>query len=120
MSPRLRVPVLVVAAVPLLLAACSSSSASSTTTGSGPEPTPAAVVELKFVSFLPGRVTIHVGQTVEWKWEDSPVAHNVTFANFSTPTQADGTFFHTFDKAGTYTYRCTVHATMTGEVVVLP
>ncbi|HLX89830.1 MAG TPA: plastocyanin/azurin family copper-binding protein [Acidimicrobiales bacterium] len=119
MSPRLRFPALVVAAVSLPLAACSSSSSSSTTS-SGSHPSPSATVQIKFVSFEPSKVTIHAGQTVEWQWADSPVAHNVTFSGFGTPTQADGTYFHTFDTAGTYTYRCTVHATMTGEVVVLP
>ena len=119
MSPRLRFPVLVVAAVSLPLAACSSSSTSSTTS-SGSHPAPSAVVQIKFVSFEPSKVTIHAGQTVEWKWEDSPVAHNVTFSGFGTTTQTDGSFFHTFDTPGNYPYRCTVHATMTAEVVVLP
>ena len=122
MSSRRLVPALALCALSVPLAACSSSStpSSSGSSTSGTGPPPAAVVEIKFVSFLPGKVTIHAGQTVEWKWEDSPVAHNVTFSGFSTTTQTDGTFFHTFNTPGTFSYRCTVHATMSGEVVVLP
>ncbi len=121
MSARPAVPALIVAALCVPLAACSSSSPSSSGSGtSNTGPAPSAVVVLKFVSFAPAKVTIHAGQTVEWKFEDAPVSHNVTFSDFGTPTQTNGNFFHTFDTPGTYHYRCTVHATMTGEVDVLP
>lgn len=122
MSPRLRVLVAAVPALGLSLSACSSSSTPSGSGGggSGAHPAPSAVVVLKYVSFAPARVTIHAGQTVEWKWQDAPIAHNVTFRTFASPTEASGTFFHTFDAPGTYSYRCTIHQTMTGEVVVLP
>ena len=79
-----------------------------------------AVVDLKFISFVPQQVTVHVGQAVEWKFEDDPVAHNVTFTGFASPTEAAGTFFHTFEQPGTFHYRCTIHVNMTGTVVVLP
>jgi len=77
-----------------------------------------AVVVLKNVSFNPSVVTISVGQTVEWVWEDNPIPHNVTFDDFASPTQQTGTFFHTFNAPGVYHYRCTIHATMVGTVVV--
>ena len=119
MSLHSRLPVAAVAALGLTLGACSSSpSTAGGSSSSGPKP--AAVVLLKYVSFVPARVTIHAGQTVEWKWEDEPVGHNITFRTFSTPTQDTGTYFHTFDTPGTYPYRCTVHQTMTATVVVLP
>ena len=35
-----------------------------------------------------GTVTIHAGQTVEWKWEDAPAEHNVSFGDFVSPVQA--------------------------------
>lgn len=104
----------------LALSSCSSGSASTTSTTSPPHGPVGAVVELKFISFKPQKVTIHVGQAVEWKWEDAPVSHNVTFSGFASPTMSTGTFFHTFDQAGTYDYRCSIHADMTGTVVVVP
>jgi plastocyanin len=112
-------------ALGLVAAACGggssgSASSSSTSAPTGTTQPPAAVVVLKFVSFEPGEVTIHAGQTVEWKWEDAPVVHDVTFAHFASPNQATGTWFHTFPTPGTYPYRCTDHATMTGVVDVLP
>ncbi|MHB8438997.1 MAG: cupredoxin domain-containing protein [Acidimicrobiales bacterium] len=91
--------------------------------GTGPVttgPTPSAVVNIQYVSFEPSRITIHAGQTVEWVWKDAPIDHNVSFASFASPTQSTGTYFHTFDTPGTYSYRCTIHATMTGQITVLP
>ena len=123
MSLRLRALVPLVALLGLVAAACGTGgnepvNSSSNQSSSGPAPS--AVVHLHFVSFEPASVTIHAGQTVEWIWNDAPVAHNVTFADFASPTQATGTFFHTFDTPGDYTYRCTVHATMTAVVHVVP
>jgi plastocyanin len=125
MSLQLRVVAASAAVCGLSLAACSSSP-SGAGGGSGgsadtvSEPTPSAVVLLKYVSFLPARTTIHAGQTVEWKWEDEPISHNVTFGSFGSSTADHGTYFHTFDTPGTYRYQCTVHQTMTGVVVVQP
>jgi plastocyanin len=102
--------------VPVASACSSGSSAPTTSAAHGPV---GVVVTLKFVAFAPQNVTVRVGQAVEWKWEDAPVPHNVTFANFHSPTQATGTFFHTFTQPGTYPYRCTIHSDMTGTVVVL-
>ena len=80
----------------------------------------AAVVKLQYRNFLPHAVTIHTGQTVEWEWDDYPYPHNVTFSGFASPTQASGTYYHTFTSPGTYWYRSTTRGNMTGEVVVLP
>jgi len=105
----------------LALSSCSSHpSTSSTPTTSAAHGPVGAVVDLKFISFVPQQVTVHVGQAVEWKFEDDPVAHNVTFTGFASPTEAAGTFFHTFEQPGTFHYRCTIHVNMTGTVVVLP
>jgi plastocyanin len=89
--------------------------------------TPAAVVMIgsapatdanDVVSFVPTSVTIHVGQTVEWKWDDSSVPQNVTFAGFQSATQTTGTYFHTFDSPGVFPYTSTVHFEINGQVVV--
>jgi plastocyanin len=89
--------------------------------------TPAAVVMIgsapatdanDVVSFVPTSVTIRAGQTVEWKWDDSSVPQNVTFAGFQSATQTRGTYFHTFDSPGVFPYTSTVHFEINGQVVV--
>ena len=62
---------------------------------------------------------VHVakGATVTWKWVGAD-AHNVTFKSFHSKIQNKGTFKHTFKKAGTFRYQCTLHTGMTGKVVV--
>jgi plastocyanin len=102
-------------------AACSAAqnvpvqSASGSADSSGPV---AATVTLVNTSFAPASVTINAGQTVEWKWNDGQVPHNVTFDTFHSSTKLTGTYFHTFDTPGVYRYRCTIHVNMVGTVVV--
>ena len=118
-----RIRLVLVLPLSVLAAACSSTpnvpyqpgGSSSLASASTP---PAAIVTLANVSFAPAVVTINAGQTVEWVWNDAPIPHNVTFATFRSPTKITGTFFHTFDVPGTYRYRCTIHATMFGTVIV--
>jgi plastocyanin len=62
-------------------------------------------------------VEVPAGTEVTWTW-DGDNRHNVTGEPFSSDTQSEGTFSHTFDDAGTYTYRCTLHPGMEGAVVV--
>jgi plastocyanin len=89
--------------------------------------TPAAVVMIgsapatdanDVISFVPTAVTIRAGQTVEWKWDDSSVPQNVTFAGFQSATQTTGTYFHTFESPGVFPYTSTVHFDLNGQVVV--
>jgi plastocyanin len=74
--------------------------------------------------YEPGKLTIHVGDTVRWKWHASGLSlHDVTVdtgpESFASPTQAAGSFAHRFKKAGTYKLYCTQHEdTMTATVVV--
>ena len=61
------------------------------------------------------------GGTVKWTNDDS-VGHDVTASSFKSGAaggikQGD-TFEQTFDTAGTFSYRCTVHPGMNGTVVV--
>ncbi len=77
-----------------------------------------AVVTLANVSFGPAVVTIRPGEAVEWKWEDNGIPHNVTFATAHSATMTTGTWYRTFDTRGVYVYRCTLHATMIGTVIV--
>ncbi|HZT64735.1 MAG TPA: plastocyanin/azurin family copper-binding protein [Acidimicrobiales bacterium] len=83
-----------------------------------PSPAPGNVVLLNS-SFIPHRITIKAGQTVTWHWEDHNTPHDVSFGDFGSPIQSDGTWSHTFDTPGTYNYVCGIHAPiMSGQVVV--
>jgi plastocyanin len=80
-----------------------------------------ASVTMKGIAFNPAEVTIKAGDTVTWTNEDS-VGHDVTGDAFKSGDaggigQGD-TFEHTFDKAGTFDYVCTVHPGMEGTVKV--
>ncbi len=91
------------------------------------------------MSFVPATITINAGEQVVWK-NTSTYYHNVvddpgrainrvdvsfpsgTTAFGSALLQPGGTFYHTFDKPGTYHYVCVVHETggMRGTVIVRP
>jgi len=64
-------------------------------------------------------VRIKKNTTVKWTWVGER-PHNVTFKGFKSKTQRTGTYRHTFKKAGTYRYECTLHDEkgMKGTVVV--
>lgn len=71
--------------------------------------------------FTPNQTDIKSGGTVTFTWAGGP--HNVTFSNSSIPSssnQTTGTFPVTFTQTGSYDYRCTIHAGMTGTVTVHP
>ena len=69
--------------------------------------------------FTPSAVQVPAGTTVTWAFEDGLVPHDVTGDGWrSGDPQRKGTFAHTFDRPGTYSYRCTVHDGMNGRVVV--
>lgn len=77
-----------------------------------------AVVTLKGLAFNPVVVTVPVGGSVEWRWEDGAIPHNVVADDFASATQSAGTFTHVFDTAGTFSYVCKLHPTMAGTVTV--
>ena len=91
------------------------------------------------MSFIPATITINAGEQVVWK-NTSTYYHNVVDdpgrainrvdVSFPSGASAFGsallqpgrTFYHTFDKPGTYHYVCVVHETggMRGTVIVRP
>ena len=118
---RLRIAPFILAAA-LSLAACGGSDdggggATNDTSDSKPTGPAAATVALKDLKFDPETVTIAVGETVEWVWEEK-VLHNVHGDGVESPNQSEGTFSHTFDEAGSFDYQCTLHSGMTGTVEV--
>jgi plastocyanin len=69
--------------------------------------------------FTPAAIQVPAGTTVTWAFEDGLVPHDVVADGISSgEPRRKGTFAHTFDRPGTYPYRCTVHDGMTGRVVV--
>jgi hypothetical protein len=71
-------------------------------------------------SFNPATRTVSVGTTVRWV-NNGSLAHN-TISDTGVWTSANvnpgADFQHTFGTAGSFPYRCTLHAGMTGTIVV--
>jgi plastocyanin len=109
-----------VAVLIVLLGACGSSAANKPQPAAVPPPNLGATVTLKNIAFIPSTVTIRAGQAVWWKWDDGSVPHNVTADAYQSLTQEHGTYAQTFDAAGTFQYKCTIHSGMTGKVIVTP
>ena len=78
--------------------------------------TPVAAAD---IAFNPNSVTVAAGATVTWTNGDQ-VPHTVTFNGGPDCGQfaAGSTVTATFPAAGTFTYKCTIHSSMTGTVVV--
>jgi plastocyanin len=76
-------------------------------------------VAAKDNKFTPPTIQVPAGTQVTWTFKDRFVPHDVTGDGWkSGEPQRSGTFTHSFDKPGTYPYRCTVHDGMTGRVIV--
>ena len=93
---------------------------------SAPSPTPTTgtgtviTVPAGTTSFSPTTLNVDAGTTVVWQNKDS-TAHTTTSdaAGLWNAALAPGQeFSRTFSAAGTFPYRCTIHAGMTGTVVV--
>jgi plastocyanin len=73
------------------------------------------------LSFVPAMQTAHVGDIIQWTNTGS-VEHTITFdaqPSLSDPSlQPGGQWEVKFTTAGTYQYRCSIHANMLGTIVV--
>jgi len=79
-----------------------------------------AEVKIDNFSFGPQTLTVPVGATVTWTNHDD-IPHTVVSTDGvfkSKVRDTDETFSYTFAKTGTYSYYCTIHPKMTGQVVV--
>jgi len=75
---------------------------------------------MRSLAFTTSKLDVAVGTTVEWKNEDE-VPHTVTATDRSFDSgaiEAGATWQHTFDRAGSYAYYCTLHPFMRATVVV--
>ena len=90
---------------------------------SAPTATPAtahANVDISGFAFVPQTLTVSVGTTVTWTNNDSS-SHTIAGNDnlFQSGTLAKGaTFSHTFGQKGTFNYRCSIHPSMTGKIIV--
>ncbi len=77
-------------------------------------------VNIKDFAFNPQSITVKVGATVTWENNDT-VSHNIVADDktFDTGMLKPGEkASYTFTKPGTYTYKCGIHPSMTGTIVV--
>lgn len=80
----------------------------------------AATVQIAGMAFSPALVTIESGGSVTWD-QSAAMPHTVTAADggFSSKRMTAGnSYTRVFDEPGTYTYYCSVHPSMRGEIVV--
>lgn len=71
--------------------------------------------------FDPASLTVKVGDTVEWDFQDPDSPHTVTDDGnaFDSQSQTSGfKFTHKYDAAGTFSYHCSLHPAMTGSITV--
>ncbi len=83
-------------------------------------PAPATDVKIDNFAFAPDTLTVAVGTTVTWTNRDD-IPHTVvsTDGTFKSKVRdTDETFSYKFEKAGTYSYFCSIHPKMTGKIVV--
>lgn len=77
-------------------------------------------VAISGFAFIDQQITVSAGSTITWTNADGP-AHSVVAEDGSFISKSLGTgetFSNTFDTAGTYSYICGIHVSMTGTVVV--
>jgi plastocyanin len=126
---RLLVGIIAVLAALTTVAACGSDSGggeappatatASASSGSAPAGGGSTVEIMNFM-FMPGSLTVPVGTTVTWKFDDS-TDHTVSADDnsFASSPMANGqTFTHTFSTAGTVAYHCSIHPFMKGTIIV--
>ena len=97
-------------ALVVTVAACGGDDDSSASSAPG-------AVTVKDNYFSPKSSTVKVGETVTWTFTGGS-AHNVTFDDFNSKLMKTGTYTHTFEKAGSFEYRCTIHTGMKGTIEV--
>lgn len=79
-----------------------------------------STVKIVGMSYEPARTKVAVGDTVRWS-NGSFLTHTVTSVDglFDSEGISEGSSFsYTFQQPGTYSYYCTIHPGMRGEVVV--
>ncbi|WP_338890311.1 biphenyl 2,3-dioxygenase [Rhodococcus sovatensis] len=88
-------------------------------TGCASEPDVDATVHISNVRFDPQEVSIPLGGTVEWQFDDEGLLHEVHADGvFDSGVNGDSTFRFTFDTPGDVEYHCSIHPYMSGTIHV--
>lgn len=75
-------------------------------------------VQISNFAFTPQTITIKPNTEITWVNEDS-VVHTVVSDIFRSSNLNQGDVFkYTFTKQGTYNYRCSIHPSMMGKIIV--
>jgi plastocyanin len=115
---RLILPVALVLC--LVLSGCGGSGSSGPPTTLGPND-----IEVADFTFAPPTLTVKVGTTVTWHFDQPSAPHNVVslttpvLFNSGTP-KGTGTYSFTFTTPGTFPYLCQIHPEMKGTIIVTP
>jgi plastocyanin len=134
MLPHHRLTLRAITVASLSLAACGGGGPTSYSgqnpppTGQQPPASTSSTITVENTRFDPSSTTVDIGATVTWTWDSCDddgyggrtcIEHSVTFDNGpSSGPRSTGSFTRQFNAAGTFNYRCTNHASMTGQVVV--
>lgn len=89
-------------------------------TGTGHQAPVANEVLIQNMAFSPAIITVPLNATVRWSNQDG-AAHTVTSTGGifdSGNIGVGGMYMYQFTRAGSYPYKCSYHASMTGTVVV--
>jgi plastocyanin len=103
-----------------LLSGCGGSGSSGPPTTLGPND-----IEVADFTFAPPTLTVKVGTTVTWHFDQPSAPHNVVslttpvLFNSGTP-KGTGTYSFTFTTPGTFPYLCQIHPSMKGTIIVTP
>lgn len=79
------------------------------------------IIEIKDFAYSPEEITVSIGDTIVWVNKDS-AKHTVTSdAGSELDSELldkNSEYSHTFDKAGTFAYHCTLHPYMKAKIIV--
>jgi plastocyanin len=101
------------------MAAASACGGGSTGPGGGGQPVASNQVSIGNDFFNAPNIVVPAGTTVTWTWNSGVEEHNVTFSDASSGDKTSGaTYSRQFTTPGTFSYHCTLHAGMTGSVLV--
>ncbi|WP_137725421.1 plastocyanin/azurin family copper-binding protein [Prescottella subtropica] len=88
------------------------------------DPGDGLTVTVKNMTYSPASLTVSVGDTVTWVFDDRGTPHDVVGLGdaksvLRSPLLQTGTWTYTFTQPGTYDYTCSLHPDMLGAVVVV-